>query len=116
MKEPTDEPRVEGEPREEREARSRAAAALETDDPAESLRGYLFTGLDRLAFALEWEAAEAVRRGDEEAAARLEDRRLGVRLAQRFVAGVHADEVDLRIEATRREYDSRTGNAADVSG
>lgn len=116
MNEPTEEPRVEGEPREEREARSRAAAALETDDPAESLRGYLFTGLDRLAFALEWEAAEAVRGGDEEAAARLEDRRLGVRLAQRFVAGVHADEVDLRIEATRREYDSRTGNTADVSG
>ena len=116
MNETTDEPRVEGEPREELETRRRMAAAVETDDPAEALRGDLFTGLDRLAFALEWEAAEAVRRGDEEAAARLEDRRLGVRLAQRFVAGVHADEVDLRIQATRREYDARTGNDADVSG
>ena len=111
MAQAMDEPGAEGEPPEEREARSRAAAALETDDPAESLRGHLFTGLDRLAFALEWEAAEAVARGDEAAATRLEDRRLGVRLAQRYVTGVHADEVDLRIDATRREYDARTGGA-----
>lgn len=107
-----DDHELEGEPQEERQARHRAAAALASDDPAEALRGELFTGLDRLAFALEWEAAEAVRRGDEEAAARFEDQRLGVRLAQRYVAGVHADEVDLRIEATRGEYDVRTGGPA----
>ncbi len=54
------------------------------------------------------EAAAAVDRGDDEDAARLEDRRLGVRLAQRMVAGVYADEVDQRIEATRSAYDART--------
>ena len=115
MAPPMEGPGAEGEPQEEREAHTRGAAVLETDDPAESLRGQLFTGLDRLAFALEWEAAEAVARGDEGAAARLEDRRLGVRLAQRYVAGVHADEVDLRIDATRREYDVRT-RGGDASG
>jgi hypothetical protein len=78
---------------------------------AEALRGDLFTGLDRLAFALELEAADAVQAGDEAAAARLEDQRLGVRLAQRLVAGVHADEVDLRIERIRHAYDVRTGGA-----
>lgn len=103
---------LEGDTAEERRSRQRAAAALETDDPAERLRGELFTGLDRLAFALEWEAAQAVERGDEDAAARLEDQRLGVRLAQRYVAGVHADEVDLRIDATREAYDLRTGRSA----
>lgn len=77
-------------------------------NPAEALRGELFTGLDRLAFALELEAAEAVDRGDYDAAASIEDRRLGVRLAQRFVAGVYADEVNDRIEATRGAYDIRT--------
>ena len=107
---------LDSEPEEERQARQRAAAALESEDPAESLRGDLFTGLDRLAFALEWEAAEAVRLGDEATAARLEDQRLGVRLAQRYVAGVHADEVDLRIDATRGEYDARTGGPGEASG
>lgn len=81
--------------------------------PAEVLRGRLFTDLDRLAFAIEIEAAEALERGDEALAVRLEERRLGVRLAQRLVAGVHADEVDLRIERFRREYDLRVnGNGA----
>lgn len=103
---------LEGDTAEERGTRVRMAAALDTDDPVERLRGELFTGLDRLAFALEWEAAQAVEGGDEAAAARLEDQRLGVRLAQRYVAGVHADEVDLRIEATRAEYDVRTGATA----
>lgn len=100
------------EPAEPREgARRRAAAALSSDDPAEALRGDLFTGLDRLAFALELEASRAVEQGREAEAARLEERRLGVRLAQRFVAGVHADEVDLRVQATWEEYDRRTGAA-----
>ncbi len=79
---------------------------------AEELRGDLFTGLDRLAFALELEAADALDAGDPAAAQRLEDQRLGVRLAQRLVAGVHADEVDERIERSRAAYDARTGGAA----
>lgn len=83
-------------------------------DPAEELRGELFTGLDRLAFALEMEAADAVAAGDEETAVRLEDQRLGVRLAQRLVVGVHADEVDPRIERTRGAYDRRTGGSGAV--
>lgn len=81
------------------------AAAL---DPAERLRGELFTGLDRLAFAIELEVAAAVDAGDGEKAVRLEERRLGVRLAQRYIAGVHADEVDGRIAGSRQAYDART--------
>lgn len=80
---------------------------------AEALRGQLFTDLDRLAFALELEAAEAVEEGDEGAALRLEEQRLGVRLAQRLVAGVHADEVDLRLQRTREAYAARTGAGAE---
>ena len=82
------------------------------EDSAEDLRGRLFSDLDRLAFALELEAARAVESGDDASAIRLEDQRLGVRLAQRLVAGVHADEVDPRIEAVRAEYDRRTGGPA----
>lgn len=82
-------------------------------EPTEELRGELFSALDRLAFALELEAAEAVEAGDEELAVRLEDQRLGVRLAQRYVTGVSADEVGPRIEKTRAEYDRRTRAAAD---
>ncbi|MFW5947213.1 MAG: hypothetical protein ACOCUW_01865 [Gemmatimonadota bacterium] len=89
-------------------------AGTATPDPAEDTRGRLFTGLDRLAFALEMEAAEAVEAGDEAAATRLEDQRLGVRMAQRFVAGVYADEVDPRIERTRSAYDRRTAGAGEV--
>lgn len=88
------------------------AAGEAGGDPARELRGDLFTGLDRLAFALEMEAAEAVEGGDHEAAVRLEDQRLGVRLAQRFVAGVHADEVNPRVERTRAAFDRRIGASA----
>lgn len=98
-----------GEPRGQREARDEADGAARSGDPAEELRAELFSGLDRLAFALELEAAEAVAAGDVRAAARLEDQRLGVRLAQRLVVGVHADEVNPRVERTRSEYDRRTG-------
>lgn len=91
------------------EAEARAVEA------AERLRGQLFTDLDRLAFALEMEAADAVQAGDEETAARIEDRRLGVRLAQRLVAGVHADEVNLRIDRTRDDYDLRTAGPAELA-
>lgn len=82
----------------------------------EDVRGELFTGLDRLAFALEVEAAEAIRTGDEAAARRLEDQRLGVRLAQRLVTGVHADEVDLRLQRTAAAYDARTSVPAGDAG
>lgn len=75
-------------------------------DEAE-VRGRLYGALDRLAFALELEAAEAVERGDEAAASRLTEQRLGVRLAQRLVGGVHADEVDERLRRSRDAYDSR---------
>jgi hypothetical protein len=98
-----------------RALRSRAAPAQSVSQPAatpaEALaeqRGRFFTDLDRLAFALELEGTEALGRGDEDEARRIEDRRLGVRLAQRLIAGVHADEVDLRIERTRADYDART--------
>lgn len=88
--------------------------AQDTCDAAEdALKGSMFTGLDRLAFALEMEAAQAVEAGDDQAAMRLEDQRLGVRLAQRFVAGVYADEVNPRIEATREAYDRRTGRSGE---
>lgn len=74
----------------------------------EELRGELFTDLDRLAFALELEAAEAVEAGDEDRALRLENHRLGVRLAQRLVSGVHAYEVEPRVARAARAYDDRT--------
>lgn len=93
-----------------------SARAAPTPDPAEELRGRLFSGLDRLAFALELEAARALRAGDEAEAMRIEDRRLGVRLAQRHVSGVHAAEIDPRIEATRAEYDRRTGRSDRAAG
>jgi hypothetical protein len=74
---------------------------------AATLRGNLFTDLDRLAFAVEMEAADHLRAGHEAAAARSHDVRLGVRLAQRLVAGVWADEVNRRIERWSAEYESR---------
>lgn len=105
----SEEPGGAGEPEGERRAREEAGAAIESGDPAEELRGELFSGLDRLAFALELEAARALESGDTGAATRLEDQRLGVRLAQRYVVGVYADEVNPRLERTRSEYDRRTG-------
>ncbi|HEV2149093.1 MAG TPA: hypothetical protein VGR37_16925 [Longimicrobiaceae bacterium] len=74
---------------------------------AASLRGRIFTDLDRLAFAVEMEAAGHLREGCEEEAARTHAIRLGVRLAQRLVAGVWADEVDRRLERWSAEYDAR---------
>lgn len=75
-------------------------------DP-EALRGHLYTELDLLSFALEMEAAERLHEGDEEEAMRLQDRRLGVRLAQRLVSGVWADEVGLRLRRWRQTYRER---------
>ena len=71
------------------------------------LRGKIFTDLDRLAFAVEMEAAGHLREGREAEAARTHAVRLGVRLAQRLVAGVWADEVDRRVARWSEEYDGR---------
>lgn len=80
-------------------------------DPQEDmdLRGRIFTDLDRLAFALELEAAEHLEAGRAGEYLRAQERRLGVRLAQRLVSGVHADEVNARIERTADGYDRSLG-------
>ena len=76
----------------------------------EELRGRLFTDLDRLAFALEMEAAAHLDHGRAGEYLRAQERRLGVRLAQRLVSGVPADEVDRRIWKWGEEYDLRLGH------
>jgi hypothetical protein len=73
------------------------------------LRGRIFTDLDRLAFALEVEAAEHLDAGRDAEYLRAQERRLGVRLAQRLVSGVPADEVNARIDRTAQRYDQRLG-------
>lgn len=78
---------------------------------AAALRGRIFTDLDRLAFALEMEVAELLDGGLAEKAARTQEQRLGVRLAQRLVAGVWADEVNLRLRRWSDEYDARLAPA-----
>jgi hypothetical protein len=79
---------------------------------AAALRGCLFTDLDRLAFALEMEAAELLERGAEAEAGRVQEQRLGVRLAQRLVAGVWAGEVDGRLQRWAAEYEARLAPAS----
>ena len=74
---------------------------------ASQLRGDLFTDLDRLAFALEMEAATLLAEAREEDARRRQDMRLGVRLAQRLVAGIYAEEVDQRIARYAAHYAER---------
>lgn len=76
---------------------------------AARLRGQIFTDLDRLAFALEMEAAELLARGSAREAEVQQQVRLGVRLAQRLVAGVWADEVNLRVQRSAEAYESRVG-------
>ena len=76
---------------------------------AAQLRGNLFTDLDRLAFALEMEAARLYEAAREDDARQRQALRLGVRLAQRLVTGVWADEVNLRMQTWDAEYDSRLG-------
>ncbi|HEX2204180.1 MAG TPA: hypothetical protein VHG91_12810 [Longimicrobium sp.] len=78
---------------------------------AAALRGRIFTDLDRLAFALEMEAAGLLDQGLGAEALRTQEQRLGVRLAQRLVAGVWADEVDSRIHRWAAEYDARLAPA-----
>jgi hypothetical protein len=77
--------------------------------PDMDLRGRIFTDLDRLAFALEMEAAEHLERGRAGEYLRTQERRLGVRLAQRMVSGVPADEVNGRMERWDGGYDQRLG-------
>lgn len=76
------------------------------------LRGAIFTHLDRLAFALEMEAAELLEGGGEAEVARRQELRLGVRLAQRLVSGVWADEVNLRLQRWGSAYESRLSPSA----
>lgn len=76
---------------------------------AARLRGDIFTDLDRLAFALELEVAALIGEDREEEAEIRQNVRLGVRLAQRLVAGVWADEVNCRLQACAAEYDARLG-------
>jgi hypothetical protein len=73
------------------------------------LRGRIFTDLDRLAFSLEMEAAEHLERGHAGDYLRTQERRLGVRLAQRLVSGVPADEVNGRMDRWQGGYDERLG-------
>lgn len=85
-------------------------AAAETDASENmDLRGRIFTDLDRLAFSLEMEAAEQLERGQAGEYLRTQERRLGVRLAQRLVSGVPADEVNGRMERWAHGYDERLG-------
>lgn len=81
-----------------------AVAEVTTEEAA--IRGRLFTELDLLAFALEMEAAQALE-ADAAEAERLQAQRLGVRLAQRLVAGVWAEEVQRRLERWQGEYAAR---------
>ncbi len=75
------------------------AAALERE-----IRGRLYQELDLLAYAFEMEAAQEVVAGCDEDAARTQQTRLGIRLAQRLVGGVPAPEVDRRLEQWRAQY------------
>ncbi len=74
---------------------------------AARLRGNIFTDLDRLAFALEMEAATLVEAGRESEATSRQAERLGVRLAQRLVSGVWADEVNFRLIRWAADYEAR---------
>ncbi|HEX6923858.1 MAG TPA: hypothetical protein VF167_00405 [Longimicrobiaceae bacterium] len=76
------------------------------------MRGSIFTDLDRLAFALEMEAAALVKQGRQADAERRTAERLGVRLAQRLVTGIWADEVNARLNAWSEAYYQRMGAKA----
>jgi hypothetical protein len=58
------------------------------------------------------EPTPSLRRCRPRPAARAQERRLGVRLAQRLVSAAHADEVNARIERWREGYDERLGRVA----
>lgn len=87
-----------------------------SDTPeAIDLRGRIFTDLDKLAFALEMEAAGHLDGGRADEYLRVQERRLGVRLAQRLVAGVPAEEVNGRMEQWEHAYARRLGMEAEVA-
>ncbi len=75
------------------------AVALERE-----IRGRLYQELDLLAYAFEMEAAQEVVAGRDDDAARTQQTRLGIRLAQRLVGGAPAPEVDRRLERWRQQY------------
>ncbi|CAN5819428.1 MAG: hypothetical protein H0U67_04905 [Gemmatimonadetes bacterium] len=79
---------------------------------ARELRGKIFNDLDRLAFALEMETAAMLEQGNSRTAKTRQDLRLGVRLAQRLVSGVWADEVNPRIQKHAEAYEARMGRVA----
>lgn len=85
------------------------AAAASHGSQDMDVRGRIFTDLDRLAFALEMEASEHLERGRAQEYLRTQERRLGVRLAQRLVSGVPADEVNGRMERWESSYGQRLG-------
>jgi len=80
------------------------AVALDLHDIEGRMRGRLFQELDLLAYALEMEAAESIERGDDAAADRAQQTRLGIRLAQRLVGAVSSPEVDRRLDRWRTSY------------
>lgn len=84
----------------------------EESPDAQALRGALFTDLDRLAFAIEMEAAAMIEDGREADAIRHQNVRLGIRLAQRLVSGVWAEEVNARIGQWNGEYEARLAQEA----
>lgn len=89
-----------------------SAPPQEESVEAAQLRGAIFTDLDRLAFALEMEAAELLERGRTAEAEARHAERLGVRLAQRLVSGVWAVEVNGRFARWREAYEARLASAA----
>jgi hypothetical protein len=93
-----------------------SSPAVDEPPAAQTLRSSLFGDLDRLAFALEMEAAGLIREGREKEADRAQQQRLGVRLAQRLVAGVWADEVDERVRRWSDEYEARLGDGPSLKG
>lgn len=79
----------------------------EESPDAQALRGALFSDLDRLAFAIEMEAAALIESDHETDAVQHQHIRLGVRLAQRLVSGVWAEEVNPRVRHWESEYQMR---------
>jgi hypothetical protein len=77
-----------------------------------AFRGRIFTDLDRLAFAIEMDAAQLLDEGREAESLRRQEQRLGVRLAQRLVSGVWADEVNHPLIKWTDAYDARMGVTA----
>ncbi len=85
-------------------AEGRPSAPPDADALERALRGRLYQELDLLAYAFEMEAAQQVTEGCDEDAARTQQTRLGIRLAQRLVGGVPAPEVDRRLDRWREQY------------